>query len=97
MKRRPSNPFALSQQYIIEAEARVAEQRNRIARLKSSGRSCNEAAAALKREELVLLKLRNHAELTRSLMDTNPEFVGNDSSGQEITRSQVPTETPDRP
>lgn len=89
MKRRANNPLALSQQFIAEWERRVAEQRQRLARLKLKGVPCDKALASLRSDELSLLKLRNHAHLMQDLMDTSQDALAyGPNAASSLKRSQ---------
>jgi hypothetical protein len=78
MKRRDGNFLALSKQYIAEWERRVAEQRQRLARLKLKGQPRDKELASLRNDELLLLKLRNHADVMQDLMNISQDTAATD-------------------
>jgi hypothetical protein len=62
----------LSLQFIADWEQRVSRQMLLIARLKMKGRPTKDAETSLTRYQAALLQLRNHAQVMKEMMNSNP-------------------------
>lgn len=76
MKRRTGNdPLRLAERYITEHEIRVMRQKQAIEGLKRADRPTADAERVLKMLEVNLLKLRNHQNIMRELIDEGSQQV----------------------
>jgi hypothetical protein len=71
VKRKKSNAFQLSKQYLAESEMQVLQQKRLVEELRNQGRQTARAERALQILETKQLTLRNHFHLMQVLMQSD--------------------------